>query len=143
MEWNSVSDMLKSVTTSVLKLGGCLMLLAAVAGDLASVFGLAIGLSLSLMQLFMLSGAMQRAVHLNATKAQILAAGSYLVRYALTIVALGFCFFNPLINFYAAIFGVLSVKIVIVGSAVVTAVRAGGTAYLRHLATSLRQGKEG
>ncbi len=139
--WTSVPEMLRSVRLSVLKIAGVLILLAIVGQDFASAFGFAIGAALSLWQFGRLANSVGKSVQMSKEAAQVYAATSYVVRYLTLAALLALVYFSKGINFYAAILGVLLVKIVIVGRAVGQAVREGGSAYLRQLAG--RRGQKG
>lgn len=133
-EWTTVQEMISHIRKSVLIFSGSLFLLILLAGDTASALGLAVGTALSLWQFAMLSSATSKAVLMPKMKAQAYAAASYLVRYSLVALVLGMTYFTEGISFPAAVLGLLSVKLVIVGGAIRQAIRIGGTAYLKQIA---------
>ncbi len=133
-EWTTVPEMVRSIRRNVLILSGSLLLLAILAGDMPSAFGLAVGTALSLWQFTMLCSSTSKAVRMPKLKAQGYAGASYIVRYSMVALVLGMTYFTQGISFPTAVFGLLSVKLVIVGGAVRQAFRAGGAAYLKQIA---------
>lgn len=139
--WNSVPEMEKAVRSMVLKLACALIGLALVAKQLAIAFGLAIGTSLSLWQFRQIINSVARIVQLPKAQAQVHATSSYVVRYLIIALMLAIVYFTEEVNFFATFFGLLLVKIVIIGVAVRQALREGGAAYLRNLiSTRSRKG---
>ncbi len=139
--WNSVPEMEKAVRSMVLKLACALIGLALVAKQLAIAFGLAIGTSLSLWQFHQIINSVARIVQLPKAQAQVHATSSYVVRYLIIALMLAIVYFTEEVNFFATFFGLLLVKIVIIGVAVRQALREGGAAYLRNLiSTRSRKG---
>lgn len=137
--WMNVPEMLRSVRLAVLKIAGVLILLAMIGQDLGSAFGFAIGAAFSLWQFGRLTDSVAKSLQMSKEAAQVYAASTYVFRYLMAAVLLALVFFSDGINFYAALVGMLLVKIVIVGRAVRQIVREGGFAYLRQLVSRRRQ----
>ncbi len=133
--WNSIAEMMRSITTAALKLSLVLVSLALLAGDLPSALGLMLGTALSLWQFFSLAGTLQRALQLGREQAQVHAARRYVVRYLFVAAALVTVDFLEGFNFVATILGLFSVKLVIIGYAVRSVIEEGGVSHLRRLAS--------
>lgn len=140
-KWASVPEMMRAVRLTVLRISGVLVFIALVGQDLGSAFGVAIGTALSLWQFSHLARSVAKSLQMAKAAAQLYAASNYVFRYLVIAALLALVYFSPGINFYAAIVGTLLVKVVIVGTTVVQALREGGSAYLRQL--TARRGQKG
>lgn len=140
-KWTSVPEMMQAVRLSVLKLAAVFIILSLIGRDLGSSFGFAIGTVLSLWQFGRLANSVTKSLQMSKAAAQVYAASSYVLRYLTIAAVLAAVYFSEGINFYAAIIGTLTVKIVIVGYTFGQILRDSGLAYLRQLAA--RRGVKG
>lgn len=115
-----VAAVQRRVMTRAAAIGLFLAVMAALSGRWPAALGVLAGCFVALLNFRLLALSTIKVLEMDPRAAQIQAFVHYFIRYALTVAVLFSINFNPDLDVFAAVVGLLSVKIVILGEAVIT-----------------------